>query len=179
MYLIYDLESSFSNDVDSPKDFRELLEIGAVIMDEDYNLIDSFQSYVALKFYSLTPECNDFLDGIQQHIEQADSLPVVWEQFEEWRQQYPITKTAAWGVSDETYLKSQLERYGIATDFFNIPFVDLKKAFRKSRPVKIPPVGLFKACEIIELEMVGKHHSAADDATNAMLVAKDGNLLGN
>ena len=149
MYLIYDLESSFTTQEDSPSDFKELLEIGAVIVNDNYSHVDSFQSYVGLKYYALSEECNMFLGNIRKKVEQALPLPAVWCRFEKWRQQYPIKKTAAWGISDETFLKGQIERYGISTNYFDVQFVDLKKAFRKSRPTHIPPVGLIKACEII------------------------------
>jgi len=179
MYLIYDLECSYSNQDNTPKDYNELLEIGAVIVDKDYQIIDRFQSYVALKFYPpLSEECNELLGDIRKEIEAAEELPVIWQRFEQWHRQYPIIKTAAWGISDETFLKKQLARYELTTDFFDIEFVDLKKAFRKSRPVKIKPVGLARACKIIGLEMAGKQHAADDDAFNAMLVAKNGDLLG-
>lgn len=179
MFLIYDLECSFSVARDTPRNYSELLEIGAVLVDGGHQVVDSFQSYVKPVFHTqLTHECIELLGDIQSSVDKAQKLPVVWAKFEEWLSKYPIAKVASWGISDKTFLCAQLERYKLQSEFLEIEYVDLKKAFRKSRPLKIKPVGLKRACEILEIKMVGSHHSALDDAMSVFKVSKKLNLLG-
>lgn len=55
---------------------------------------------------------------------------------------------------------------------FELEYIDLKKAFRKSRPVKIKPVGLRKVAKIVGVELVEPQHSALNDAVSALNILK-------
>ncbi len=177
-FLIFDIECTFSNLPNVPEDFKELLELGAIVIDNQYNVISEFQSIVKPQFHpALTPECLVLLNITQDEADSASELPIVWKEFESWLNAFSIACSNSWGVSDKTFLSNQLERYQITSSFFHIGYRDLKKQFRLSRPKKIPPAGLKKACDILSIKMQGRHHSALDDAHNALSVAKQVNLL--
>lgn len=70
--------------------YKELIQIGAVKLNEQNQIIDWFNSYVQP---IINPELSTYiteLTGVQQtDVDESDKLPVVWEEFLEWQNDCP------------------------------------------------------------------------------------------
>lgn len=180
MLMIFDQECSFAHAWKKEEDKSELLELGAVVVvvDKNYEIQSTFDSYVKPIFHpNLSEECLELLADIQSKVDSAPEFPVVLERFDKWVQSNSVNKIVSWGISDRTFILKQLSKYELKSTTFELEYIDLKKAFRKSRPVRIKPVGLRKAAEIVGVEVVEPQHSSLNDAFTALNVAKLVNLL--
>ena len=171
MLMIFDQECSFAHHWKREENKSELLELGAVIVDRNYEVQATFSSYVKPIFYpKLSEECLELLGDIQFKVDSAPEFPSIINKFDNWVQRNNVTQIASWGISDRTFILNQLEKYNLTSTTFELEYIDLKKAFRKSRPVRIKPVGLRKAAEIVGAEIVEPQHSALNDAYSALRV---------
>lgn len=173
MLMILDQECSFANHWKREENKSELLELGAVAVDKNYEIQSTFNSYVKPIFHpNLSEECLELLGDIQAKVDTAPGFNTVMKRFDEWVQSSNVDKIASWGISDRTFILKQLEKYNLTSTTFELEYIDLKKAFRKSRPVKIKPVGLRKAAEIVGAEIVEPQHSALNDAITTLNILK-------
>ncbi|GAA4353291.1 3'-5' exonuclease [Kangiella taiwanensis] len=173
MLMIFDQECSFANHWKKEENKSELLELGAVVVDENYEIQSNFNSYVKpMSNPELSEECMELLGDIQSKVDSAPEFPVVMERFDKWVQSNNVNKIASWGISDRTFILKQISKYELKNTTFELEYIDLKKAFRKSRPIRIKPVGLKKAAEIVGAEIVEPHHSALNDAFTALNVLR-------
>ena len=173
MLMIFDQECSFAHHWKREENKSELLELGAVVVDANYEVQSTFSSYVKPIFHpKLSAECLELLGDIQSKVDSAPEFPTIMSKFDDWVQKNNVTRIASWGESDRTFILKQLEKYKLESTTFELEYIDLKKAFRKSRPVKIKPVGLRKAAEIVGAEIVEPQHSALNDALSALNVLK-------
>lgn len=171
MLMIFDQECSFAHHWKREENKSELLELGAVVVDSDLEVKATFSSYVKPIFHpGLSEECLELLGDIQSKVNSAPEFTSVMRKFDDWVQQNNVTQIASWGESDRTFILIQLDKYDLTSTTFELEYIDLKKAFRKSRPVKIKPVGLRKAAEIVDAEIVEPQHSALNDALSALNV---------
>lgn len=173
MLMIFDQECSFAHQWKREENKSELLELGAVVVDSNLEVQATFSSYVKPIFYpKLSEECLELLGDIQSKVDSAPELPSVMRKFDDWVQQNNVTQIASWGISDRTFTLNQLVKYNLTSTTFELEYIDLKKAFRKSRPVRIKPVGLRKAAEIVEAEIVKPQHSALNDSLTALNILR-------
>lgn len=173
MLMIFDQECSFAHHWKREENKSEVLELGAVVVDDNYEIQSTFNSYVKPIFHpELSEECIELLGDIQSKVDSAPEFPEVMYRFDKWVQSNNVNKIASWGISDRTFILKQLEKYNLTSKTFELGYIDLKKAFRKSRPVRIKPVGLKKAAEIVGAEIVEPHHSALNDVRSSLNVIK-------
>lgn len=167
-YIIFDLEATCWENNDDGK-LNEIIEIGAVKLDENLDIIDSFSSFVKPTF---NPQLSLFCRELTTiHQEDVDSAPTFDEAiivFENW-----IFSTGenvlllSWGYYD----RKQIEREAVQKNYSGkiVSFLEdrhksLKHEFAKVRHVK--PCGMAKALQILNLPLEGIHHRGIDDAKN-------------
>lgn len=173
MLMIFDQECSFAHHWKREENNSELLELGAVVVDSDLEVQATFSTYVKPIFHpKLSEECLELLGDIQSKVNSAPEFPSVMRKFDDWVQQNNVIQIASWGISDRTFILNQLEKYNLKSITFDIEYIDLKKQFRKSRPVKIKPVGLRKAAEIVGAEIVKPQHLALNDSLTALNILR-------
>jgi inhibitor of KinA sporulation pathway (predicted exonuclease) len=151
-YIVIDLEFNGRKHYDIYP--MEIIEIGAVKLDKNLNIIDTFQSYVKPKF-----EVNRFalkFCGIEkQTLQKSDAFETVIRRFIDFcGDDY---KLLAWGGSDFFNLFVDC-RINQVDNGWLTRLVDLTHFFDG---------GLQQAVESHELSPIGQHHSALDDALNA------------
>lgn len=99
MYLILDLESTCADDNSIKDEDREIIEIGAVMIEKiSGKVVDQFQSFVKPSIHKkLTPFCRKLTTITQDDVDNAKSFPEVMDEFEKWFSNYRNFTFASWG----------------------------------------------------------------------------------
>lgn len=168
-HIIIDFEFTpvTSRFVDRKKLQYEIIEIGAVKLNDDYQLIDSFSSYVH-PIYSTLDEYCSFLTGItNRHLAGAPKFAGAISALYEWIGTDDF-KIYEWSNSDkhqfygECKLKNCKDRFEILC---TKEWIDLQKEFSVKSKIK-SAVNLQDALSKLNLFFEGQAHRACDDALN-------------
>ncbi|PZE21744.1 3'-5' exonuclease [Paenibacillus xerothermodurans] len=156
-YIVMDLEFNGRKHYDIYP--MEIIEIGAVKLDRNLNIIDTFQSYIKPKF-----EVNRFalkFCGIEKAtLQKSDCFTDVISRFIDFcGDDY---KLFAWGGSDFFNLFVDCKVNSLDNQWLN-RLIDLTQFYDG---------GLQQALEAHGLTALGQHHSALDDALNAAQLVK-------
>lgn len=163
-YIIFDLESTCWEDNTLKQ--REIIEIGAVKLNESLMVVDEFQAFVKPKLY---PDLSDFcksLTSIQQaDVENAYPFPEVIENFKQW-----IMKSGedyilcSWGFYDKKQTKQDCELHNLDTEWIN-KHISIKHKFEEllgnGIKIEVP-----KALKVLNIPLEGTYHRGIDDAKN-------------
>lgn len=169
-YVCIDLEmTEFSASQRSfvPGANGEIIQFGAVMLDENYNMLSEFSSYVKPVYSSVTPIINQLTGISNKSLEKADDFLTVFDKFCYWRGEGDIT-TFCWSKSDFNQLWAELEakgkhRYDLFSTLHN--FVDLQQLFGNIISTK-KAVGLESAMKLLQMEYKGQVHTALSDSYN-------------
>ena len=145
----------------------EVIQFGAVMLDENYNMLSEFSSYVKPIYSSVTPVINQFTGISNKNLEKADDFLTVFDKFCYWRGEGDIT-TFCWSRADFNQLWSELEAKGKHRyDLFRTlhDFVDLQDIFGRLVSSKIS-VSLESAMRLLQMNFEGQVHSALSDSFN-------------
>jgi inhibitor of KinA sporulation pathway (predicted exonuclease) len=166
--LVIDLEATCSDDGSLPPELMEVLEVGAVWVAPDGQILDRFLVLVRpIERPQLTAFCKRLLPHIDQAaIDAAPTWPAVAARLAEFAQRHrePDSWWGSWGAFDHNQIKRESARHGIADPLTGLPHQNLKKNFAKAR--KIKQLGMAAALRICGLTTEGHHHQALDDALN-------------
>ena len=145
----------------------EVIQFGAVMLDENYNMLSEFSSYVKPVYSSVTPIINQLTGITNQNLEKADNFLTVFDKFCYWRGEGNIT-TFCWSKADFNQLWAELEAKGKHRyDLFGTlhDFVDLQNIFGKLVSSKTS-VGLEAAMRLLQMDFKGQIHTALSDSYN-------------
>lgn len=167
MYLIIDLEATCWNGRPK-KDESEIIEIGAVLLDNNYKILGEFQTFIKpIKNPVLSEFCKDLTSIKQEDIDNAEIFPVAFERFIK-----EVEKLAgcnienitfcSWGYYDKKQLIKDCKLHNIKYPFLN--HKSLKHEFAERKGMK--PVGMKKALQVCGIKLDGVHHRGLDDAKN-------------
>ncbi|NUO02670.1 MAG: exonuclease domain-containing protein [Saprospiraceae bacterium] len=164
-FIVFDLEATCWEG--SPTSLQqEIIEIGAVRLDE-YGEIDGvFQSFVRPMINQvLSPFCIQ-LTGISQiDVNRSGRFPEVARAFQDWIEVYDEDYLlCSWGNFDKKQLVADCRLHHLDDEWLD-PHINLKQQYQEFKKLR-QPRGL-KASVIAEgLEFSGRHHRAIDDAEN-------------
>lgn len=151
----------------------EIVQIGAVVLDEDFNLLGKFSSFVRPSCSHITPVIQE-LTGIRQDmVENADDLVTAFDKYLCWVGDHEVT-TFCWSEMDYTQLWNELSiKASHRSDFRDHlkTFVDLQKTFMETLGTR-RLVSLESAVRLTLGRFEGQQHRACDDALNTALVLK-------
>lgn len=154
MYIVLDVEAT---------DEQEIIEIGAVKLNEQLEVVDKFQSFVRpTKNHVLTYYIKKLTGIQQQEVDQAEPFPNVFQSFTEWAGNQPFLIT--WSKSDKLYFRGEFLQHKLENTFLH-HFIDIQSIVCKlisSESV----MNLKKVLECFELEFDGTEHRALNDAVN-------------
>lgn len=167
-YIVFDLEATCWKNNDEGR-LNEIIEIGAVKLDDNLEIIDEFSSYVKPIVNSqLSLFCRE-LTTIRQ--EDVDGAPVFDEAISEFWNWIFLTGEnvvlLSWGHYDrKQILREAAEKNysGKIVQFLEDGHRSLKHEFAKTRHIK--PCGMAKALQLLDLPLEGVHHRGIDDAKN-------------
>lgn len=145
----------------------EVIQFGAVMLDENYNMLSEFSSYVKPVYTSVSPFINQLTGISNKTLENADDFLTVFDKFCYWRGEGDIT-TFCWRKVDFNQLWAELEAKGKhRNDLFSTlhNFVDLQQIFGKLVSTK-KAVGLESAMKLLQMEYKGQVHTALSDSYN-------------
>ena len=145
----------------------EVIQFGAVMLDENYNMLSEFNSYVKPVYSSVTPVINQLTGITNQNLEKADDFLTVFDKFSYWRGEGDIT-TFCWSKADFNQLLAELEAKGKHRhDLFETlhDFVDLQNIFGNLISSKTP-VGLESAMRLLQMDFKGQVNTALSDSYN-------------
>lgn len=165
--LVVDLEATCSSDNSILPEYMEIIEIGAVWVTKEGEIVDQFQSYVRpADNPMLTPFCTNLTGIAQSQIDQASSWLEVSQEFNRFVERYKGMKSywGSWGMYDMKQIERECSRHHVTNPLHDIRHENLKSNFAKNR--KIKQVGMVKALAIAGLLMEGEHHRAISDALN-------------
>lgn len=168
--LIVDIELT-CDEPPLPVSSMEIIEIGAVLLDSNFDVVNTFQSYVKP---ARNPQLSEFcaqLTSIQQNdIDFAPSFFTAMLRFNDFVGRKGLHWWSGWGQSDCDIIIQECRRNSMLSSLELIEYINLKDVFAKSR--KIKHVGLRKALELSGIRFEGMHHSALSDALNTAKLAK-------
>lgn len=165
-YLFVDLEATCANDHSIPKQQRETIEIGAVMVKRaSRQTVGQFQEYIRpLRHAKLTEFCTKLTGITQDQVESADLFPGVFRRFSDWCHSYADVYFFSWGTFDRKQFHSDCKFHQLA---YTLPphHMDFKKLFYKTM-ILSKRAGLQETLSQLGLAFEGKPHSALSDAAN-------------
>lgn len=173
--LVVDFEATCSTDnVDFPRYEMEIIEIGAVILDENNEERGRYQAFIRpTKNPILTDFCKELTTIKQSDVDSADTFVNVMIEFQKW-----ISETCgrndyvfhSWGNFDKNILKRQCDEENLRGVKMLNNHVNAKEEFGKHN--KIKPCGVGAALKYKGLEFEGIPHRACSDAHNIARLIK-------
>ncbi|WP_284639604.1 3'-5' exonuclease [Paenibacillus silviterrae] len=157
-YIVIDLEFNGRRHYDIYP--MEIIELGAVKLNEKLEIIDMFQSYIKPK-YPINRFALEFCGIQEKTLKEAEPFTQVIDRFRRFCGEEFIV--FAWGCSDFFSLFVDCRVNEIDNDWLTQRLVDMSKPFEG---------GLQQALATHELPSLGQHHSALDDALNAVQLLK-------
>lgn len=145
----------------------EVIQIGAILLDENFNCIDSFDTYVKPVFAPIAPEINAITGINDDLVKNAPTFTEAFYNFYSWLNGAKVT-TFCWSESDykqlwdEIFIKAR-KNYEYR-DFLDT-FVDLQSVFGTLLHTK-KQISLDAAMRLCALRFKGERHTAFADAFN-------------
>lgn len=174
---VIDLELTCWDDTDEkkqPREKSEIIEIGIVILDKNFNILEEISSVCKPMYYpALTEYCTNLTGITQEEINNSRNLCVEFSILED---KYPVLQNkkeliwAAWG-NDVKWLQTELN---------NKIYKDSNKRFFDPRVINVAAIskklgfgaGLKKCMNKLQLEMDIPVHRALPDAKSTAKVLK-------
>ncbi|WP_066636378.1 3'-5' exonuclease [Desulfolucanica intricata] len=159
-YIIYDLELNCSH---KKGDIPEIIEIGAVKINENLKIVDTFGFFVKPKLCKkISPFIRKKTKIRQKDIDSAKYFVIVLKKFQRWIGKNYVL--CSWGRDDKTHLKRNCEIYKLPTKWLD-KHVDIQKQYTLlfQRP-QHNQIGLKDALDMLNIRITERPHRALIDA---------------
>jgi len=157
-YLVVDLEATCWPGRQQPN--TETIEIGAVIIDENFQISSEFSSVIRpVRYPILTTFCTKLTGISQKEVDNAHGFVYVFRNFVEWYSDF--TQFYSWGTFDLIQFRKDCKYHKIPYLFEH--HIDLSMIFTKKIGRRKGHRGAMK---ILGIPSTGKHHRGIDDARN-------------
>lgn len=170
-YIVYDLEfnqdiPSFNNTIEITTKYPyEIIQIGAIKLDENYNTVDTFNRYVKPTIYSQISTFITELTGITtDQLLEEDTFPSIYHEFIEFIGGNDSV-LCIWGMSDIKELFRNVEYYNQDKKLLPVMYINIQPY--TSMHFNLPKQKLLKlqtAVEMLHIEMPYPFHNALHDA---------------
>ena len=145
---------------------NEIIEIGAVRVDEHGKLVGEFQCFVKpLKQPQLSDFCKKLTSIRQEDVDNADLFNIAVEAFKNWinvsQSDYLL---CSWGFYDRKQFESDCALWGLDTEWLN-KHTSLKHQYGKIKQLR-RNIGMKQALALEGIPLSGTHHRGIDDARN-------------
>jgi inhibitor of KinA sporulation pathway (predicted exonuclease) len=141
----------------------EIIEIGAVLLDKNYNYISEFDQFVKpFDNPILTEYCTNLTSITQKDVDTAPALSVAIARLKEWVGSFENVTLCSWGYFDKEQLLDECNLNAI--DYpFDHTHINVKVNFSTIMH-RTKKMGLAKALRILDLQFEGTPHRGIDDA---------------
>lgn len=164
-YIIVDLEATcWQGKALAP---NEIIEIGAVAVDENQAIISEFNSFVKPFASSvLSAFCIELTSITQQMVDNAPYYPEAITAFKNWINEISGETycLCSWGFYDKKQFLQDAKLHGLPTEWL-APHISIKHQHHKIKPTK-RPLGMKAALALEDIPLDGTHHRGIDDARN-------------
>lgn len=173
-YVVLDLEmcSLHRERIDDDELYNEIIQIGAVLLNDNYEIQDSFMTYVKPQIGYVDKYINE-LTGISDfNLIDAPVLEDALELFINWLPKDVIFIT--WSENDEYQIKKEVDIKEIKIEEFNdyfSEFIDCQKLFN-DKVGRDKNYKLSEALCISNIDMIIGEHDALVDAKNTAMLYK-------
>ena len=166
-YIVFDLEwnqSPIGQAGEHPRMPFEIIEIGAVKLDENYSVVDEFSRLVKPKIYTKLHKIIKQMLSYDEKDLKHDGVPFkqACAEFLKWCGEDSVFCT--WGPSDLYYLQNNMDFYYMPKLPFPLKFYNIQQIFAD----KYDPDGniwkLERAVEMLGLNEEEPFHAAVNDA---------------
>ncbi|MFC1718710.1 exonuclease domain-containing protein [Candidatus Poribacteria bacterium] len=168
MYLIIDLEATCWKRNEGHYGENEIIEIGAVVIGDDYEIVEEIQRFVRpVRNPVLSDFCKRLTSITQADVDSADPFPNVLRGFQAEAERVSGQRLrdlifCSWGDYDRNQLKRDCQYHRLTYPFGR--HRNVKKEFARNHRIK--PVGIPGALKILGIQFEGNHHRGIDDARN-------------
>ncbi len=148
----------------------EIVQIGAVKLDENFNIISMFKSEVKPKVYTKMNSKVSELTGITlEMLENAPTFTECVEHFVQWCEEEPVFLT--WGIDDIRVLRQNCQLFGVNSSFCKV-WYNLQVFFNMQTDTGSNQKSLSAAVEHFQIENTLKAHDALNDAYYTAMITK-------
>jgi 3'-5' exoribonuclease 1 len=162
-YIIFDLEATCWEGDRTRQ--NETIEIGAIKINEEKEIIDAFSMFVKPKIDAqLSDFCKQLTTISQEDIDRAKSYDEVIQAFISWINIDKDYMLCSWGFYDRKQLESDNLLYQLDSSWLE-KHISLKHQYKTIKSLKTP-VGMQTALAKEKLTLDGTHHRGIDDARN-------------
>lgn len=155
---------------DSDSEIGSLIQIGAVLVNEEFKIIDSFSIYVKPLTTHRSARATAIHKISEDTLANAYTLPNALALFENFCKD--TKHLAAWGnYFDVAFLKTQYKK--IYRDWpFGYKSIDLKSIaiWEFAKRDVLFTGGVFKACNLLDIPFEGTTHDGLDDIKNTVKI---------
>ena len=166
-YIILDMEWNQALDrsrvVQSPVLLRgEVIQIGAVKVDEDFNLIDTLKINIAPKFYKKMNRRVQKITGItNEQLANGERFPAAFERLKKWCGEE--SRFITWGFDDVAMLSDNLTLHGLDSKWGS-DYINLQLIYRDQVDNERTQWSLSDAVERLQIPLDAQVHDAMNDA---------------
>lgn len=170
MYIVFDLEFNqdfsdiLSENIRGSMFPFEIIQIGAVKLNSNFNVVESFMRYIKPEIYKKISPLIEELTGIKtEMIIDEKSFPEVYDEFINFIDDIPIF--CIWGMSDIRELYKSADYYKQNISLLPKLFINLQpyasQYFHISKKVQLR---LQSVVEILKIPVTNEFHNALNDA---------------
>ena len=164
-YIVLDLEwNQVSNmSFENPRLPFEIIEIGAIKLDEQFNIIDEYSHYVKPRLYKrLHYKIRDMLNYDETTLKKARPFDIVCREFIKWcGDDYTF---CTWGPLDLTNLQQNMDYYYLKKLPYPLKFYNIQEMFSCAHQDYPKTCKLEKAVSLLNITIDKPFHSAINDA---------------
>lgn len=178
MYIVLDFEFNQAFNFEdqtvsvNPACRFEIIQIGAVKLDNKFNEIGSFSTYIKPQIYKrLHPYVGKMTGITNENLQNAPFFPEAYAKFREFIGDSMVY--CVWGNSDIRALYRNLSFYDIIHGDIMLEYIDLQQLVtKKLRYGNGRTIGLKNAVEMMEIDIDYPFHNALSDAIYTAKVFK-------
>ncbi|MCR5356877.1 MAG: exonuclease domain-containing protein [Lachnospiraceae bacterium] len=175
-YAVIDLEMCRvpkSSDNGEYRWSRETIQIGAVLLDENLNVVKKFSTFVRPRFGRIDP-LTGYLTGITaENVNNADYFEDAIGRFLRWLKDYDV-RCVSWSYPVENQIRREVEAKGINDPRLNAlldSWITCQKLFDEKMDTD-KPLSLAEALSVSDIRNAGMAHDSLVDAYNTALLFK-------
>jgi len=151
---------------------REIIEIGAVMMDETFDIVDQLRIYVKPQYNTITHDITELTGITDDMVKDAEYFEQAMDHFFDWCGGREDITIYSWSDSDVKQLRKECELKQYHVEEMKPLFrhwVDFQKEFGKLLGIE-KKIALKYALGAVNRDFDGHAHDAMDDALNTAYI---------
>lgn len=155
---------------------HEVIQFGAVMLDEFMQVIDEFSCFVNPEYAIVTKNITSLTGITSEDLDGAPCFKQALEEFLGWiGNDINDTYIYSWSDIDEHQIKNEVKEKDIIDSRLDIIFdhwIDFQKEFGAKIGYSSQPISLVNALASVDLDFEGKQHNALNDSRNTARLFK-------